>query len=80
MKTPTQSNPRSRMLKPSTIARRLDVTMSTVRRWIHEGSLRAVDVRVKRGRATYRVTVANFESFLLARGMSADEARELSAP
>ena len=68
---------RRRAIKVATIARRLDVDESTVLRWVRDGALRAVDVRARKRRATYRVLVVSLEGFLRSRGLTADEIKQV---
>lgn len=68
-----------RLIRPSFIAVCLDVEPATVRRWIRDGVLHAVDVTTTpaKGRPTYRVLVSSFETFLRSRGISDAEISRL---
>lgn len=56
----------------SEVAADLAVSRETVTGWIRAGRLRAIDISARKGRATYRVHVADLEIFTQARAVTAD--------
>jgi DNA-binding transcriptional regulator YdaS (Cro superfamily) len=60
------NDPDDPTLKPSDVARRLNVTPRQVRQWIAEKALEAVNVSGD-DRPTYRVSPASLRSFITSR-------------